>query len=102
MRVRWSRGSSETRTPAARQSLGEALQAFVFALAGEHDAVQPARARPDCFLDRVQAVKNFHPIQFTSEMMLFEIRRFGLTINVGSQIPGFLRLRSSHLGRDFG
>ena len=40
--------------------LGEALQAGVAALAGEQDAVQPARAGADGLLDRVQAVKNFH------------------------------------------
>ena len=40
--------------------LGEALQAGVAALAGEQDAVQPARAGADRLLDRVQAVKNFH------------------------------------------
>ena len=40
--------------------LGEALQAGVAALAGQQDAVQPARAGADRLLDRVQAVKNFH------------------------------------------
>ena len=36
--------------------LGEALQAGVAALAGQQDAVQPARAGADRLLDRVQAV----------------------------------------------
>ena len=40
--------------------LGEALQAGVAALAGQQDAVQPARAGADRLLDRVQAVTNFH------------------------------------------
>jgi hypothetical protein len=40
---------------------GEAFQAIVFAFACEHYAVQPSGARPNGFLDRMQAVKNFHP-----------------------------------------
>jgi hypothetical protein len=40
---------------------GEAFQAIVFAFTREHYAVQPSGARPDGFLDRMQAVKNFHP-----------------------------------------
>ncbi len=40
--------------------LDEAFEAFVPALAGYADMVQPPRTRSNGLLDRVEAVKNFH------------------------------------------
>ena len=48
----------------ARRMLAAALEdevaACIAAFAGKQHAVEMPRTRPDCLLDRVQAVENFH------------------------------------------
>jgi hypothetical protein len=52
---------------ALRDKTGDArVMAVIVALTGDEDVVKAAAAGLEGFLDRVQAVENFHGIQFTA------------------------------------
>jgi len=54
----------------------EALQAIVLALAGDEDVVKAAATGFESFLDRMQAVENFHEISLVSASTMNKARRW--------------------------